>query len=524
MTAIKFDTVTLQFEKFLSTISNILTCENEVNIIRNKLQRHFNAATLDYLCSNEFTTSLNQIQNAFVENKKSTKYFTLLASFDEQLKRHSIKLTRTTFQPSNVSSSTTVSAEPNAENDTTTQLTQSKIEHRFSMIEIQETLEYLLDQCCIISSEPEISLTVDIPPETIDSTHERKIKKLERRLIRISRMIRELEEKDMSLEEMAHCDLYTVESNLKKQACEMYEKLAKLKKQSSSTERILHRPIVLTNASSDHPLITKDLEDMVNQSKHFPSFSDVLSTVESANTKYQLHLNEESRKTLAEKSFKIIGKQIKDRRMADFNDIMSSRLPEDFNIEQNDPALDNAEITQVLLKNEREAIIKTEQIFEEFSQITPDPDAEINIESTENESGTESEEHPPPAVHAEESSESQCEIMEIDLAPEPNSEISLDDRTVTILTTASLPPKPATHERSSPSILKERDEVQTLVPRRKGALTENEIIYKLYRQRLTNNNTTTSSDVVRKRPLTRVNDCSTVKKSKQQIPELIILD
>ena len=128
---------------------------------------------------------------------------------------------RTISQSSNVSSSTTVPTEPNSENDTTTQPTQSKTEHRFSMIEIQETLEYLLDQCCIIASESQISLTIDIPPVTIDSTHERKIKKLERRLIRISRMIRELEEKDMSLEEMAHCDLYTVESNLKKQACEV---------------------------------------------------------------------------------------------------------------------------------------------------------------------------------------------------------------------------------------------------------------------------------------------------------------
>jgi len=36
------------------------------------------------------------------------------------------------------------------------------------------------------------------------------------------------------------------------------------------------------------------------------------------------------RKNLAEKSFKIIGKKIKNRRMADFHDIMNSRLPEDF--------------------------------------------------------------------------------------------------------------------------------------------------------------------------------------------------
>ena len=58
----------------------------------------------------------------------------------------------------------------------------------------------------------------------------------------------------------------------------------------------------------------------------------------------------------------MIGKEIKDRRMADFQDIMLSRLPEDFNIEQNDPAVDNAEIEEVLIANERDATLKTEQV------------------------------------------------------------------------------------------------------------------------------------------------------------------
>lgn len=89
-----FDKVKIRFEKFLSLIGNILTCENEINTIQNKLRRHFNTATSNYLCSNEFQSSLNHIQNIFIENNKSTKYFTLLASFDEQLKKHSIKLSR----------------------------------------------------------------------------------------------------------------------------------------------------------------------------------------------------------------------------------------------------------------------------------------------------------------------------------------------------------------------------------------------------------------------------------------------
>jgi len=68
-----------------------LTCEKERNIIQNKLRRHFNTTISDYLCSNEFLLSLDHIQNLFIENNKSTKYYTLLASFDEQFKKHSIK-------------------------------------------------------------------------------------------------------------------------------------------------------------------------------------------------------------------------------------------------------------------------------------------------------------------------------------------------------------------------------------------------------------------------------------------------
>jgi hypothetical protein len=117
---------------------------------------------------------------------------------------------------------------------------------------------------------------------------------------------------------------------------------------------------------------------MVNQSKHFPSFTDVLNTVEKANEKYKLKFSEELRRNFAEKSFKIIGKEIKNRRMADFQDIMYSRLPEDFkyektknffsnfyfffSIEQNDPALNSAEIEKALSENQREAVIKTEKV------------------------------------------------------------------------------------------------------------------------------------------------------------------
>jgi len=96
---------------------------------------------------------------------------------------------------------------------------ESTIEYDVSISEVQQAIEYLLDQCCNILSE---TFVIDKNPViTADLKHQRKIRRLERRLNRLSKIIRELEEKEMTLDEMAHCDLYEVESNLKKQACQV---------------------------------------------------------------------------------------------------------------------------------------------------------------------------------------------------------------------------------------------------------------------------------------------------------------
>ncbi|CAF5186352.1 unnamed protein product, partial [Rotaria sp. Silwood1] len=60
-------------------------------------------------------------------------------------------------------------------------------------------------------------------------------------------------------------------------------------------------------------------------------------------------------------------------------------------IEKNDPELNNVEIEKALSENEHEAIVKTEKILNEFSQIDPSLAPEIIIESSE-ESNIESDE------------------------------------------------------------------------------------------------------------------------------------
>ena len=115
--------------------------------------------------------------------------------------------------------------------------------------------------------------------------------------------------------------------------------------------------------------------------------------------------------------------------------------------------------------------------------------------------------------------EQQETVNTVEPTPESNSieaklEISLNDGTFTILSTASLPVRRPSLNRETNS---KTSPVQTLTPR---STSNNEIIYKLYQQRLTK-----KSPISKKRPLTKPNENSTIKKPKpSQQPEIIVLD
>lgn len=48
--------------------------------------------------------------------------------------------------------------------------------------------------------------------------------------------------------------------------------------------------LFVSETESDYPLITKDLEQMINRSTDLPAFADVLNVVEEANKNYHLQL------------------------------------------------------------------------------------------------------------------------------------------------------------------------------------------------------------------------------------------
>ncbi|CAF1510318.1 unnamed protein product [Adineta ricciae] len=393
MTDTIFDKVKIQFEQFLTSVNRVLANDKDIHILENKLRRHFNSAFSSYLCSPDFQSQLDSLQDVFNQNDKSAKYFKLLNSFDQQLKKHSIKPTESVQTSAAPSSSieTRISTSTKTMIISSTSSTDSAV-HLSSLTSEEQTVEQLLRSCndvfTILDESRQVSKSVERRTTTeqlitneMVLQRKKKINKLERRLSRLSRVIRRLEKTDMSLDEMENCDLYEVESKLKKQAYEIYIKISHLKNEVSSTKRVLEQSITLTVTDFEYPIIQKAVEEMVNQTKYLPAFHDVLEIVDKTNDGCKLNLSMEKRKSLAEQLFKLIGAKVKNRRMADFNDIMNSRLPEDFDIEQNDPALNSSELENTLIENEREAETKTQRIFEEFSQIDTQLEPEESIES-----------------------------------------------------------------------------------------------------------------------------------------------
>ncbi|CAF3547851.1 unnamed protein product [Adineta steineri] len=263
---------------------------------------------------------------------------------------------------------------------------------------------------------------------------------------------------------------------------------------------------------------------MINRTKYLPSFQDVLDIVKKTNNQYKLNFSIDAEKDLATKSFKLIGKKVKDRRMADFNDIMYSRLPENFDIERNDPALKSSAIEKVLIENERKAVVKTEKIFNEFSQMNPELEPEENIETEEStvESDNDDDEDNEQEALIE-SSNNKMNPTHYDMAdilPPLSSRSSSPISTPVNKTTAGEDFLEAkvnislnSTEETQSIILKPEDQVQTIIPRRR-------------QQQLTSNNTTLYNQITdntKKRSISKDIMSSELKKRKDQ-PEIVVLD
>jgi len=153
------------------------------------------------------------------------------------LKKHSIKLIEHNIK----------SIKTNISTDEETGITSCKSFESSSLSTTSaETSDQSSDLCSnifVTLNESPLPIMNEEPKINTDSNMElrrmNKITKLERRLSNLSRTIRELEEKDLSLDEMRYSDLYQVESNLKKRAYDVIDSFSKIVSHIDSSFRFI---------------------------------------------------------------------------------------------------------------------------------------------------------------------------------------------------------------------------------------------------------------------------------------------
>jgi hypothetical protein len=153
------------------------------------------------------------------------------------LKKHSIKLIEHNIK----------SIKTNISTDEETGITSCKSFESSSLsttsAEISDQSSDLCSNIFVILNESPLPIINEEPKINTDSDVElrrtNKITKLERRLSNLSRTIRELEEKDLSLDEMRYSDLYQVESNLKKRAYDVIDSFSKIVSHIDSSFRFI---------------------------------------------------------------------------------------------------------------------------------------------------------------------------------------------------------------------------------------------------------------------------------------------
>ncbi|XP_071948083.1 death domain-associated protein 6-like isoform X2 [Antedon mediterranea] len=198
-----------------------------------------------------------------------------------------------------------------------------------------------------------------------EKKRKRRIKKLELHLKDLSKEIKRLGEKELTLDDMDNDESdYVMEGKLKLRFNRVWEKLCKLKDVSTSTGRVTEQYLIFEATRFQE--INVKLEKLMNKPE-FPNFSDVLMVVRKVNTKKELHLSEREVDDIAEKSFKIIGNRLQHRREVDLAYNFGSHLTEDFKV-TNDPSKIDQELNQKLRENRKLGKEKLGTVINNFSK------------------------------------------------------------------------------------------------------------------------------------------------------------
>ena len=187
-----------------------------------------------------------------------------------------------------------------------------------------------------------------LPNKTTTSTKDLKIKKLEEALEKCATEIKKLDETEVDLDDDEEQSAYVISSRYKERYLQIRQKIADIKRIPNELGRKSDKPFRFSE--SKYSIVNRKIEEFINSSKAFPNFKDICKVIKDVNIEGNLFMKSQLHAE-AEKIFRKVGKKLKSRRLSDYDEALSSYLPQCSGSAADDPADKDSQLERKLQNN-----------------------------------------------------------------------------------------------------------------------------------------------------------------------------
>ncbi|KAK4473277.1 hypothetical protein MN116_004446 [Schistosoma mekongi] len=190
------------------------------------------------------------------------------------------------------------------------------------------------------------------------------IARLEHLMTRLSQTIRELEEKELDLDELDSSNSpYLKLDVLKRQYLKAWRRHCELRNVARISGRILRQRF--TYNGCQYPKVNEKIEEIINKKRLFPDWADIYRIIVSVNNEDNLDLTGSAIKSLAREIFIDVGHSLKQRRQDDLRHDFGCHLTDDIR-DDDDPTYSSQDLRRKLTENKRLGETNLNKVFKHY--------------------------------------------------------------------------------------------------------------------------------------------------------------
>nr|CAX75313.1 Fas death domain-associated protein [Schistosoma japonicum] len=190
------------------------------------------------------------------------------------------------------------------------------------------------------------------------------IARLEHLMTRLSQSIRELEEKELDLDELDSSNSpYLKLDVLKRQYLKAWHRHCELRNVARISGRILRQRF--TYNGCQYPKVNEKIEEIINKRRLFPDWTDIYRIIASVNKEEKLDLTGSAIKSLAREIFIDVGHSLKQRRQDDLRHDFGCHLTDDI-CDDDDPTYSSRDLRRKLTENKRLGETNLNKVFKHY--------------------------------------------------------------------------------------------------------------------------------------------------------------